>query len=40
MLSVIDFVLGETFREKVDQELESWMDQFEGRGLRVGRTKT
>ena len=35
-----DFVLCETSREKVEQELEKWRDQFERHGLRISRTKT
>ena len=40
MLFADELVLCETSREKDEQELEMWRDQFEIHGLRISRTKT
>ena len=40
MLFADYLVLCETSREKVEQELEWWRDQFARHGLRISRTKT
>ena len=40
MLFADDIVLCETSREKVEQELERWTDQFKRHVFRISRTKT